>query len=543
SAAALGADLQRWRLGQPVLAMGGGRAYAVSCFLRRYRWASAAAAVALLALVVGIGAALFGLGQARHAQSVAEQRRVQAENLVEVMLGDLADNLRPLGKLDLLETVGEEAMRYLSEADKTDGQAAGAVTRARALITLGEVYLARSQQQKASVAFAQSAQVLDHADTEREERRALDQEKARTAYFLGYLAFLAGDYALAERHWLRRSELSEQLQQSESNEATILESAQALHNLATLALQQGQTDLALGRFERSVALKRQAFALSPSGDDARFALANSLSSIGTTLQAQGQPGQALRYFQQQVALLADVTADDHSISWQDRIGVAKRLQGRLEFDLSGDDDGLLAAAVNHLQAAAEADPNNRVNARSLLAAQSDLAWTRFLGGEADAGLSYLQSAIEGYRRPGESEFDNPTLSTLVRAYTRLTLIAAVTSNDRYWELATAQLQMLLEAAPEGWTESGFGYSELACRDLAAALRANGPDQLQQRRDLAEQALLRLGELAQMTELSPISLYALAAKLLGDEEQVDAALRRIESLGYDAAATRRLLTQD
>ena len=105
------------------------------------------------------------------------------------------------------------------------------------------------------------------------------------------------------------------------------------------------------------------------------------------------------------------------------------------------------------------------------------------------------------------------------------------------------LQMLLEAAPEGWTESGFGYSELACRDLAAALRANGPDQLQQRRDLAEQALLRLGELAQMTELSPISLYALAAKLLGDEEQVDAALRRIESLGYDAAATRRLLTQD
>ncbi len=538
SAAALGADLQRWRLGKPVLAMGGGRAYAVRCFLRRYRWASAAAAVAVLALVVGIGAALYGLREARQAQSVAEQRRVQAENLVGVMLGDLADSLRPLGQLDLLETVGEEAMRYLSAASNTDGKAAGATTRARALITLGEVYLNRNQRDKASAAFAQSEQVLANADVNQEDRRALDQEKARTAYFLGYLAFVEQDYALAEQHWLRRSALSEHLHQTEPTEATILESAQALHNLATLALEQGQTDLALQRFEQSVTLKRQALPLS-STVDARFALGNSLSSIGSTLQAQGQPGQALNYFRQQVALLAE--AEERSPSWQERMGLAKRMEGRLQFDLYGRDDGLLDSAVAHLTAASQADSSNRFVARSLLAAQSDHAWTMFLSGETRTSLEYLQAAIEQFRRPDEGEFDNPTLSTLVRGYTRQTLIAATVEQAGALDLALSQLAELLASAPEGWADSGFAYGELASRDLALALRASESDQLHKRRELAGQALSRLGDLGQMTELSQISLYALAAQMVGDNEAMNTALRRIQSLGYDSAATHRLLS--
>jgi len=55
-------------------------------------------------LTVGGGAlCAVALGlRAHHAGTVAEQHRREAEDLMDFMVGDLADKLRPLGRLDLL---------------------------------------------------------------------------------------------------------------------------------------------------------------------------------------------------------------------------------------------------------------------------------------------------------------------------------------------------------------------------------------------------------------------------------------------------------
>ena len=42
----------------------------------------------------------------REARDLATQRREQAEDLIEFMLGDLHDKLEPIGRLEVLDDVG-----------------------------------------------------------------------------------------------------------------------------------------------------------------------------------------------------------------------------------------------------------------------------------------------------------------------------------------------------------------------------------------------------------------------------------------------------
>lgn len=542
SAAALGADLQRWRLGKPVLAMGGGRVYAVRCFLRRYRWASAAAAVAVLALVVGIGAALYGLGQARQAQSVAEQRRVQAEDLVSVMLDDLADRLRPLGQLELLETVGDEALRYLSAAAHTDGEQSGALHRARALRTLGEVYMSRNLTDKARLALAEAASALNGVEESDEDPFELAYESGKAAYLVGYLAFQSEDYDGAEVHWQQYLELAQRQQALRPSDLALIETAQAQHNLASVSLRKGNTQAAIERFRQSIDLKRQALRITDGdGQFYRIALANSISSFGSTLLAQGQPREALRYFEEQVSVLAEES--DRSPEWHKRMGVALRLKARLQFEISGADASqTMTAAVAELRAAASTDQGNRAWARSLFAAQSDYAWMRFMVGENQQALALLRSAIDDHGRPDTANFDTRARDTMCRALTRVGLIAAIVADETTLDDALSQLDRLLSLPPFDWAQSDFAHRELATRELALAVRAKRDNDTEAVNEHAQRALDRLGDPDQVTDLGELSLIALGARLQQSEQLIAATLRRADALGYDARATRRVLSQ-
>jgi tetratricopeptide (TPR) repeat protein len=78
SAAALGADLARYRERQPLDAMPHTLGYVAKRFVSRHRQATAAALVAVLALALGVALAVSGYLQARAAQQVAEAAAVEA---------------------------------------------------------------------------------------------------------------------------------------------------------------------------------------------------------------------------------------------------------------------------------------------------------------------------------------------------------------------------------------------------------------------------------------------------------------------------------
>ncbi len=443
SAAAMGADLQRWRLGNPVLAMEGGWAYAVRCFVRRYRWASAAAATAVLALVVGVGAALYGLSEARHAQAVAEQRRVQAENLVGVMLGDLATKLRPLGQLELLETVGDEAMRYLSAAARTDGAQTGSLQRARALRTLGEVYVNQQQLNRAAKAFAEADNTL--AGDKEQQDSDLVFEQAQIAFWRGNLPFLATDNAAARVHWDRYLELAQRLTILEPNSVrSTIESAYARTNLAALDLRAGKLDAALSEYRLAVQWMAKAQELEPNNDTLRVDLANLVSSLGSTLEAAGRPTEAVDHFGQQIALLRTVgTTDARS---KHRLALALHLHARTAA-LLGESDALqnILLATDLLADLVVFDPANQLWRKDLLAAMVCLAEVQMTRNQDTHAIQTLNQALAKAELLIDQQ-DPGTSSLKFRAHLRSAIIAAQAGDTKVLEEHLAATSAVANAA-------------------------------------------------------------------------------------------------
>ena len=124
--------------------------YRIAKFVRRHRVGAGATAPVLGAGVVGTGATLW---QARE----VERQRVQAEGLIEFMLGDLREKLTPVGRLDVLDSVGARALGYYEQQDsaRLDGDSLG--RRARALHLIGEIAELRGSLDEASRVFAQAA--------------------------------------------------------------------------------------------------------------------------------------------------------------------------------------------------------------------------------------------------------------------------------------------------------------------------------------------------------------------------------------------------
>ncbi|MEP3889157.1 MAG: toll/interleukin-1 receptor domain-containing protein [Hellea sp.] len=77
--------------------------------MKRSRKRVTAITTGSLATVLAMGTLT---GFALDARAEAEERRVAAEGLIQFMLGDLRDKVEPIGRLDLLDDVANEALHY-----------------------------------------------------------------------------------------------------------------------------------------------------------------------------------------------------------------------------------------------------------------------------------------------------------------------------------------------------------------------------------------------------------------------------------------------
>lgn len=309
SADAMAQDLRRWLEHRPVQALPGTRGYQLRCYLRRHALASVAAAVVLVAIVVGLGMALFGLSEARsgRAQAVAalalaEQRRSDAEGLVEFMLGDFAEKLRTIGRLDLLDAVGQRALAYLAK-EQVEETEDSATRRARAYRTIADVQVFRNQKDAAleSLLKAQS-QLQPWLRTTRNAE--LVDLAADVAFRLGRQSFSGNDLDATEKLWRQQLELARRavVLAPDSSEGKHRVS-NALLNLAVLEAHQERQHIpaALDYVDESIAIKS---ALIAAGDGAiGRELANAWAWRGSMLLEQGRDAEGWENLQRALAVL------------------------------------------------------------------------------------------------------------------------------------------------------------------------------------------------------------------------------------------------
>ncbi len=318
SAAAMADDLARWLRAEPVLAMPRSKRYILRCFVRRNALASAAAGLIAVALVGGIVVALYGLreAQAGRAEAVsalqlAEQRRGDAEGLVEFMLGDFAEKLRSIGRLDLLDAVGQEALAYLTK-EQVEVTEASAMRRAKAYRTIAGAQLTREQFDQAKTTLLLAKQQLSPwlARSKDAEMHSL---ASAIEFRLGRISFLARDYSTTEDHWLDHLREARQVVKLSTNPlGGQRELSDALLNLGVLETLDGRNrwELAQQYFRDSIDIKTKL--VEADSSEPRDVLANAWAWVARAQEEQGLSHAAQASQLRAVAILVDSRAAKHA---------------------------------------------------------------------------------------------------------------------------------------------------------------------------------------------------------------------------------------
>lgn len=201
------------------------------------------------------------------ARDEANQRQQQAEGILEFMVGDLRSSLDPLGRLDLMEKLGEEAMDYFAVVDLDSLSDEELLRQAEVIMQLGEIRLAQLEYKQALTAFTEAynrASALYRNSPGDGERLFV---RAQAEYWIGYVSWQTNSFD-DSRVWLERYLQSAQVLTTldTTRDDWLLEVSYGQHNLATLEvmdLESGSLERALRGFERAADILRVLEARSP----------------------------------------------------------------------------------------------------------------------------------------------------------------------------------------------------------------------------------------------------------------------------------------
>ncbi|HEY1129238.1 MAG TPA: serine/threonine-protein kinase [Roseateles sp.] len=305
NAEALSDDLQRWLLHEPIGARPDSRWYVVGRFVRRHRLAVGAGAAAVLVLLASTTVSLLQARRAEDAEQQAQARRQQADDLLSFMLGEFADKLRPIGRLELLDSIGSRALSHLASDAPT--QAGERLNRAKALTVIGEVRVTRRELGTALEPLNAARELLAGDPPEQGLTGAWRKAQGAAAFWAGQVHSLQREVGAAQKAWEDYRAFSQAwLKEAPEDQEAMMELSYAHTNLGVMALESGRLAEAAQAFEGSVDLKRQALPGAPGEkrDQALSDLAGSLSWLGQARLWRGELEPALSTFREALELLA-----------------------------------------------------------------------------------------------------------------------------------------------------------------------------------------------------------------------------------------------
>jgi tetratricopeptide (TPR) repeat protein len=481
------------------------------------------AALTSAAVVVALGMGAMTVVTLKSRQ-IAREQRDETEALMAYMLGDLREQLEPVGRLDVLDGVSAKVLAYYGKArtDKLDDKALA--QRAKAQTLLGTIREQRSDLAGAQDAFGQAA-ATTHALVERDPHngeRIFDE--AQNVFWLGYVQWRRGDVAGAERGFTRYDALARQLVKLDPNRAEWrVEVAYANNNLGTLLYEQGRPEEAVIAFRRALAVFEAERARAPTKKVNLVGAANSRAWVADSLLRLGRLREAYAERQSATALLAQASAgapDDKRLLA--RSLAADLALARLEVALGREasSQARLDTATRRLNDLAALDPTNarwreyRVFAqldaadRVCWSGSAGLAKARALHTDAASSLAKLRAG--GDAKVWASELDGRMVQQAI------VLAQLGGEQEKARGLAKDLLARLktLESTHEGEADRSAlqGFAQLAAGDAQAAISTLSP---------------------RRRSLSPANLEVLARAYLasGDRAQAEAIVQDLKKDGY------------
>ncbi len=506
---------------------------------RRVRWLSALAGASVLGVVVFAYMAVMAV----QARNEAQHQRVQAEGLIEFMLGDLRKKLEPVGRLEVLDSVGEKALAYYGaqEAGKLDATALG--HRSRAMHLIGEIRDLRGNLADAQAAFEQAASTTAQllAQAPADEKRIFDH--SQSVFWVGYAAWKRADGPLAEVKFREYLGLAERLSAMDSsNQDWRAEVAFAHLNVGMVKLGMGQPAEALNSLNASGELL---VGLSSKRTDLLFELANNhgwradaYELLGDYEQALAEHRLRLSVFRRMPDVEKNRAAQRGILSAIHSIGLSELALGRLA-----------SAEINIREAVGIADrlisedPKNVLwwgdacSARlRLVEVQLSLAREK----EASAEYERASNCVARYKAAGSRGVrDAMQMSARV-----LSLAVPLASRTGRSGLA-AEIERFLDQAVPKLTAETPDRVKLALHLANAALSLGElymPEAPQAARRSWERADTLLSSFSGMNDGAVLTSLARARFLLGDVRGAQALAARVHASSYRHPAYAVLVQQ-
>ncbi|MCL1057244.1 winged helix-turn-helix domain-containing protein [Shewanella gelidimarina] len=236
------------------------------------------------------------------AETMAQQKRLAAENLLGFMVGDFADKMRGIGRMDLLDGISNKALEYFTDADLTNDNNLGFdanFQHAQTLEAMGEVAYSRNKLDEASTAFHAARNKLTALLTAQPQNLELLKTLGANAFWIGQLDYDKSDWDAA-RVWFEKYLAYSQTMfdiAPEDNDA-LMELSYAQSTLGSLSMKQMDFTSARQGFEASLELKLKALENDRDKPQLIADVANTQSWLARAALAQGDIHSSIKIHQQ-----------------------------------------------------------------------------------------------------------------------------------------------------------------------------------------------------------------------------------------------------
>src|SRR5271165_146485 len=532
---ALAADIARYLNDEPVVASPPSRFYRVGKFVRRNRLAAAAAASVALALVAGTVVSTWQAVRATRAERQADLERARVEDLLTFMLGDLREQLKRVGRLDVLQAVGDKEAAYFASLKPAELSDTALARHAKALKQVGEIRMDQGRYADAAAVFSEAYERAKTLAARHPKDGEMLFERGQTEYWNGFLHLERGELSAAD-DWLNRYHATSLalVALDPARPAWQGEMAYGEHNLGALSEKRGDFGAAHNHFLTELETLERMIESDPGNPDLRWRVADAHSWLGEIAERQGEFDEAMKQYATQAAEFERLAVADPGAVGR-RFDQANAILYQVDIDVVTGEFGaagaLLGQAQRLLDALVAHDGSNMVWRAGLLNARlKEAALARRRGDPAEAGR-LLDEALPKLEALSATE---PSDRVLARCLARAWRLKALLQADSGRTDAAAAMQAVgigERLYREGKATDADVGECAAAHVISGEIAARAGDASGARRDWQRADELLAPRVGGSRDWHMLDPAARAAAYLGRPKEARAAIERLNLLGY------------
>lgn len=230
------------------------------------------------------------------AEQQAQQKRLAAENLLGFMVGEFADKLRSIGRMDLLDGISNKALEYFTDYSNDDSRLsiAARLQHGQTLEAMGEVAYSRGKTEEAIAALQAARVQLEAVLVQQPDNLELLKTLGANAFWLGQIHYDASNWQATQPEFERYYQYSQRMYQLAPDDLdAMMELSYATNSLGSLAMNLLQFDVARNNFEESLQLRILVQAQQPDNKKLVADIANTRSWLASAALAQGDISTAI----------------------------------------------------------------------------------------------------------------------------------------------------------------------------------------------------------------------------------------------------------